>query len=336
MLNPAWLASWYGATASANTTYETAQRYVEYLLTQRDAATGLLTYGLGDWLAVVPSPACTTPTGLLVQDLQALAVAAARLGRTQDAANYSALATTTAAAYHAVLWNGTAYPTQAAAGMALTLNITPPAAVVAAQRALVADVLQRGNVTTGGDIGNRYVLDALARAAGGPDVLWASLLRPSSPGYGYLVAQNETALPESWNDKPAASHIHAMLGHVDEFLYRHVAGLRQHEDDTGWQHVVVAPVLIRGLNWVRCAFAAPSGLMIVHWTATTASARSNETGVEHRTVFVLRLTLPLGVVAEVKLPAGDRQRVRIIGSGREVVLETTGTGLLGLDQTQPA
>jgi hypothetical protein len=50
-----------------NATFPTASAYVEYLLGKRDISTGLLAYGLGDWIPVVPSPMGVTATGILVQ-----------------------------------------------------------------------------------------------------------------------------------------------------------------------------------------------------------------------------------------------------------------------------
>lgn len=205
VLNPYWLYEWYGNAAVLNETYATAVAYVDYLLTRRTPAC-TLDYGLGDWIPVVPSPPGVTATAILVQDLDALAVTAAALGHAAAAANYTALSRAVAAAYQAAFGgaSGGAYPTQCAAGMALTLGITPAAAVAAARAYMVDDVSERGacggaavrvsrramrggragNVTTSGEIGNRYALLALADVPGGGGIaaVWASLLRTDSPG----------------------------------------------------------------------------------------------------------------------------------------------------------
>ena len=47
-----WLLAWYGDKEIVNATYATDQRYLDYLLSQRDA-NGLLSYGLGDWIPVL-------------------------------------------------------------------------------------------------------------------------------------------------------------------------------------------------------------------------------------------------------------------------------------------
>lgn len=306
VLNPAWLLQWYGDSATTAATYATAARYVDYLLGKREAS-GLLTYGLGDWIPVVASPAGVTATGVLYQDLQAMATMAAALGRPADAANYTALAAEVAAAYSAAFAG--AWPTQAAAGIALTLGM-PLTNASAAAEYIVADIRARGNVTTAGEIGNRYALLALADAPGGTDAVWASLQRRDAPGYGWMLSRGETALAESWTDSPGDSHIHAMYGHIDEYLYAHVAGIRQAVGSVAWRAVVIAPQLPGSLAWVNATFSSPRGL--IHAAAVDVGG-----GVVELTVEV-----PPGVVAEVVLPRSGA-RVHISAGMRHVLRDSS-------------
>lgn len=296
-----------------NSTFSTAVRYVDYLLSKREPS-GLLAYGLGDWIPVVASEIGVTATATLFQDLQALARAAAALGLPPAvAANYSALATATGAAFQRA-WggaDGASYPTQCAAGMALALGITPPAARAAAAAALLADVRARGNVTTSGEIGNRYALLALgAMGAEGVQAVWDSLLRPNAPGYGWMLTMGETALSESWTDAPGDSHIHAMYGHIDEFLYKYVAGIRAvGEGGDAWRAVQLAPTLPRDCDWVRASLDSPWGLIEV-------AAQRVVVGGDRVTVNV---TVPPGVEATFKSP--NSGLVRRVGAGKWANLE---------------
>jgi len=307
VLNPAWLLSWYGDSATAADTYQTAARYVDYLLGKREAS-GLLSYGLGDWIPVVASPPGVTATGVLFQDLHAMAAMATALGKPAEAANYTRLAAATAAAYAAAFAG--AWPTQAAAGIALALGV-PLANASAAAAFLVGDVRARGNVTTSGEIGNRYALLALGDAPGGADAVWASLLRTDAPGYGVMLARGETALAETWTDAPGDSHIHAMYGHIDEYLFSRVAGIRQAAGGRAWRDVVLAPVLPAGLDWVNASFDSPRGL--IHAAAVDVGAGAVELTVE----------VPPGVRAEVVLPRSGR--TVLIAAGVRHVLRDTHT-----------
>jgi hypothetical protein len=311
--NPAWLLAWYGDKDIVNATYSTGQRYTDYLLSQRDA-NGLLSYGLGDWIPVVGSPAGVTGTGQLVQNLQVMAKSAAALGRAADAANYTALAGVVAAASEKAFFrSGPAqtYPTQCAAGYALSLGFATDAA--AAQAYIVHDVRTygNGNVTTSGEVGNAYALRALADAPGGPDVVWASLLRTDAPGYGWMLTMGETALAESWTDAPGDSHIHAMYGHIDEYLFAHVAGIRQAPGGSGWRRVLFAPhpPFADGAGaFVRATFESPRGAIVSHARVLDAAG-----------AVELELTCPPGVECAARLPRSGRV-VPVPATGRPHVL----------------
>jgi alpha-L-rhamnosidase len=319
ILNPFWLHALYGDTDTLNATYAAGVRYADYLLSRVEPATGLLAYGLGDWIPVVASPAGVTATGTLVQDLRALAAAAAALGRgAAAAANFSALADAAGAAFERAFFNGApgadAYPTQCAAGYALALNTTADAA--AARAYLLRDVRARGNVTTSGEVGNRYALLALgALGAEGVAAVWDSLLRADAPGYGWMLTMGETALAESWFDASGMSHLHAMYGHVDEFLFAHVAGLRQAPGSVGWARVCVRPALPRGLDWLDVAFDSPKGLLRVAFNVTAHA---------HGALTVrLSVTVPTGVRASIQHPLDARgERIlHVSGGGTHVLTE---------------
>lgn len=345
LMNPAWLYSWYGDAAILNTTYSTATAYVEYLLTQVDRSTGLLTYGLGDWIPVLPSPPGVTATGVLVQDLQALASIAHVLGKDGDAQKYSALAEQFADLYHSSFWSSSnsSYPTQCAAGFALSLNITPPADQPLAYAYLLQDVLSRGNVTTAGEIGNRYALLALANepSGAGIDAVWSSLLRSTAPGYGWMLSMGETALAESWFDAAEDSHIHAMYGHIDEFLYTHIAGIQQdgiapqcrgggraggreqgtgqalpHFAAAGWKCVRIAPRIPRGLEWVNATFDSPRGMIRSSWAVTALSDASPGCAAAG-----VAAGAPSVVEVRVQSPRDTHLRVRLPLSGKELQAE---------------
>lgn len=321
VMNPAWLLQWYADVETTNATYATAQRYVDYLLQARNGA-GLLAYGLGDWIPVEASPPGVTGTGTLVQDLTSLSVAASALGHPAEAANYSALAKAVAAAYEKAFFNasaaaagGAAYPTQCAAGYALSLGFASNA--TAAREFLVRDVRSYGggNVTTSGEVGNVYALRALADAPGGPDAVWASLQRTNSPGYGWMLTRGETALAESWTDAPGDSHIHAMYGHVDEYLYAHVAGIRQAPGGRGWRRVLFAPHPPAGDGegaFVHATFDSPAGRIE---SRATVLARGGAR---------LELTCPVGAACVAALPRSGRV-VPVPATGRaHVILDVDG------------
>lgn len=86
-----------------------------------------------------------------------------------------------------------------------------------------------------------------------------------------------------------------MYGHVDEFLYAFVAGIRQAPNTSAWAHVHLSPTLLRGLDWIDVTFNSPRGLLRVAYNVSAA-------GEEGRVAVELRVSLPPGVDARVTHP----------------------------------
>jgi alpha-L-rhamnosidase len=218
------------------------------------------------------------------------------------------------------------YPSQTANAMALQLRIaSAPGAAAVAAAALLRNVTGMGNVTTSGDIGNRYTWLSLGDA-GMADAVAGVLARDVCPGYGCMLIAGETALVENWYDAPSDSHMHAMLGHIDEYFYRYLAGIQQAtvgwgDDataaaDAPWAAVRIAPVLLPGLDWVNASFDSPAGLIRVAWT------RLRSGGSE---VVELTVELPPQVRGHAVLPLSGRV-VPLDGGGRTPTLRDTAPG----------
>ena len=88
---------------------------------------------------------------------------------------------------------------------------------------LIRDIGQRNNHQTGGDIGHRFILMAL-RNHNRSDVVDAITKRLDYPSYGYILSRGATSLPEQWDG--SGSQLHSMLGHIDEWFYSALAGIR--------------------------------------------------------------------------------------------------------------
>jgi len=312
--NPGFLLEWYSNEDIIQKTYNTSVAYLNYLLSQVNQTSGLLEYGLGDWVPVVGSPPGVTPTGTLVQDLQVLSKAAGVLGLPIASANYSALAKAYGEAYERAYFSPppatNTYPTQAAAGYALALNFSTNISL--AQSYLLNDVITRGNVTTAGEVGNRYAMLGLAATDDGLDALWASLLRTDAPGYGVMLTLGETALAESWYDDGSMSHIHAMYGHIDEIFYGYYAGFQQEQGSIGWRRVkfVPHPLFSEGTGaWVNATYNSPRGLLTSHSIVTSSTAGKRKVN--------LAFTCPVGVDCTVMMPLSKRI-VHVPGIGEEI------------------
>jgi alpha-L-rhamnosidase len=123
------------------------------------------------------------------------------------------------------------------------------------------------------------------------------------------VRQGLTTLPESWDARPGTGNSmnHFMLGHLMEWQFAYVAGIRQQPGSVGWRRIVIAPNP-GGLDSAVASFRSPVGLIAVSWRNTPS-------------LFSMEVTVPTGVEAETLLPNGERRSlpagVSVVKMGRQ-------------------
>jgi alpha-L-rhamnosidase len=128
------------------------------------------------------------------------------------------------------------------------------------------------------------------------NTLCTLLRRTDYPGYGYFVRQGCTTLPEMWEiNRPNSTVIHTSYTGISAVFIRGIAGIRQ--GDCGVDTMLVAPVLVDGLEWVRATVETPYGLVKSSWHRTTDRVD-------------YRLTVPFGVVVRLRLPGRPEELLR--------------------------
>ena len=171
---------------------------------------------------------------------------------------------------------------------------------------LVADVHRAGNHPTAGDIGHRYLLRALLDA-GRSDVVYDMASRTDAPSYGAQLASGATSLTEAWDGNPASSLNHLMLGHIEEWFYAGLAGIRPDLETPGLTRVTIRPEPVGDVKWVEASWESFRGPVAVRW-------RVEGTG------FHLAVDVPPGITATVAVPAAEGAAVKADGAkplGRE-------------------
>ena len=286
-----WLA-WqiYGDRATLAEGYRTMQAYRDYL--NGKLQDGLLTYGLGDWYDIGPRPpgySQLTPQGVTASslywsDLKVMEQAGRALGYSADSAAADRLAT----AFQKAYWRNDSYATgsQTSLAMPLALGLAPDDARRGLAEKLVADIRAHGNHTTAGDIGYRYVLRALMDAGRG-DVVYDMAVEETAPSYAGQIARGATSLTEAWDANPNSSQNHLMLGHIEDWFYAGLAGIRP--QDPGLRHIEVRPQAVGDLTWVKAKWETFRGPVAVEWKRDSRR-------------FHLQVSLPPGMTAAVVLP----------------------------------
>ena len=182
--------------------------------------------------------------------------------------------------------------------MPLYLGMVEPERRPAALDHLVRDVRQRGNAVTSGDIGYRYLLQALA-GGGRSDVIFDMASRTDTPSYGYQLKKGATALAEAWDANPKLSQNHCMLGHIEEWFYRSLAGIDAAPDAVAFDKIVIRPQVVGDIRWAEGRYRSPRGEIVSRWRIENGK-------------FLLRVKIPVGSTAVVYVPGAAPVEV---GSG---------------------
>ena len=250
------------------------KRYVDYLATQDSCY--ILKQGLGDWYDYGPGRAGfaqNTPMALvstahyywwnhLMQEPRADSIRAAFIREFYHPDTHRV---------------GTG--SQCAYAIALEMGLVPEKDRQTVLDSLVADIHHHGDRLTTGDVGNRYLFNALIHH-GQQELLYKMLNHYDVPGYGYQIKLGHTTLTEQWNPEFGASMNHFMMGHINNILVPYILGIWRQ----GSQYVI-APHPIGDLTW--CKGSMEEVQVAWHIEGDT---------------FVVDVNIPTGTTATVKMP----------------------------------
>jgi hypothetical protein len=232
-----------------------------------------------------------------------VAHAATVLGKTDEAESYQRLFDEIRQEFQRAFYDTTAKTLknngscQAAHSAALSIGLVPEQDRPAVLRAIVADLEKRNWQQTVGEVMQVFFVRALAEGNRN-DVLHRVYNREQRGGYGYMVKQGFTTLPESWDARPGTGNSmnHFMLGHLMEWHYAYVAGIRQQPGSIGWKKVLIAPSPGQ-LRSATASFQSPAGKIDVQWKRTDNS-------------FTMTVTIPKGIEATAILPDGTQRALK--------------------------
>jgi hypothetical protein len=102
-----------------------------------------------------------------------------------------------------------------------------------------------------------------------------------------------TALTESWQAYPNVSNNHFMLGHLMEWFYAGLCGIKQAKDGVAYNKIEIKPQPVGDITYAKADFHSPYGMIKTDWT-------KNGDG------FELNVTIPANTTAEIYLPGGKK------------------------------
>ncbi|MCY2993817.1 MAG: glycoside hydrolase family 78 protein [Planctomycetota bacterium] len=301
VFNPWHVQQMYGDRSLLDQHYDVMRRYVDYLAST--AKGQIVSHGLGDWYDIGPrgpgesqlTSKGLTATAIYYGDLVIVAETAQQLGHAEDAKRYAEQAAQVRTAFNSQFFhpdqNRYDRGSQTAQAMPLVLGLVEADRRAAVLENLVQAVRANRNRVTAGDVGFMYVVRALSDAGRG-EVLYDLVTQDDGPGYAYQLKHGATTLTEAWDTNPGSSQNHCMLGHVEEWFYRGLAGIVPGPARAGFKQFTLRPQVVGDLTWVKAHYDSVHGRISSHWRIADGK-------------LVWDFTVPPNTTATVYMPAQD-------------------------------
>ncbi len=304
----------YGDSSLIVEYYDVMKKYVNYL--SSTATNHILSHGLGDWYDYhkdfPAGPSRNTPIPLSATmhyyiDIDFLVKAAEMTGNTNDLIFYSKLRDEVKTAYNKEFFNeetkqyGTG--SQASNSMSLFAGLVESNHKNAVLDNLVKDIEKHGYKLTTGDVGNRYLYQVLANN-GLNEVMYKMHNHKDVPGYGFQIQFGATTLTEQWDPRKGNSWNHFMMGQIEEWFYKSLAGInvdRRH--NSGFQNIIIAPQPVGDLKFAEASYNSLYGKISTNWKVDD-------------NIFTLEVSIPANCKAKVYLP--NENDYKEVGSGNYI------------------
>lgn len=316
----------YGDEARLAQHYPAMAGHLESIL-PRLSENGLWEKGFqfGDWLDPTaphdkPMAAKSNPSVIanacLFRTASFAALAAGKLGKTEDAQRWTALAARTRSAFQQTYVEPDGRlrsDAQAVYALAIHFGLLDDEQRRAAAARLAELVRESGHRVQTGFAGTPYVVWALSEHGYVEDA-YRLLLQTDNPSWLYAVAMGATTIWERWdsllpdgtvNPGEMTSFNHYALGAVVDWLYKAVAGIRP--ASPGYQRLHLQPTPGPGLDWARAELDTRYGTVACGWRREGGE-------------IVIECTVPEGIEADLHTGQGQ---VRVLGAGRHEIRTTT-------------
>ncbi len=259
--------------------YASMERYMDWL-----ASTGHLgpnpTYG--DWLAYEPTDNRFISVAYYALDALYMETMSRVIGREDRAAHYAAVYADQRDYFRATYCdeNGDLLPehrTQCGYLLALRINLLSEENRPAAIAGLKEKIISNGYKLSTGFVGSCILNEVLAEV-GENNLAYSLLLQTENPSWLYSVHQGATTIWERWNSYTKAtgfgdvgmnSFNHYAYGAVQEWMYRHIAGIETTEEAPGF----AAPILQPKPD-TRTPEEIPAGQEKITWAKTSYESRA--------------------------------------------------------------
>ena len=316
-----WMVwQWYGDLSVVEEALPMMTRYVNYLGTKADGH--ILSHGLGDWFDYGPNspgeaqltPKALTATAIWYYDIVLLSKMMELTHHQEDALKMQALAVEVKNAFNAKFFNQQTkvYSTgsQTAMSMPLCVGLVNESDRKEVFKNLVESINKSGKSLTAGDIGFHFLVKALEEG-GGSQLLFDMNFRNDVPGYGFQLKKGATALTESWPALEEVSNNHLMLGHIMEWFYTGLGGIKQEENSVGFRNITIRPEIVGDLTWMKSSYQSPYGKIRSEWK-------------KENNILEMKVEIPVNTSASIYLLTDQEASITENGKKAEVLKTADG------------
>jgi len=302
---PWMIYQWYGDKEVMKMAYPMMKKYVDYLGTK--AKDHIVSHGLGDWYDLGPkfpgeaqlTPKAVTATAIYYYDIILLSQMAELLENNEDAKQLNDLSVEVKKAFNDKFFNAetNVYSTgsQTAMSMPLCVGLVDETKRGEVVNNLVASINKSGKALTAGDIGFHFLVKALEES-GQSQLLYDMNYRNDIPGYGFQLKKGATALTESWAALEEVSNNHLMLGHIMEWFYTGLGGIKQDNQSVAFKNIIIRPETVGDISEAKTTYLSPYGMIKSEWTKRDG-------------FFTLKVEVPVNASATVYLPTTNSNAV---------------------------
>ena len=296
---------WYGDMEAVKKAYPMMKKYLSYLMDM--SKDHILSHGLGDWYDLGPkfpgeaqlTPREVTATSIYFYDTKLLAEMARLIGNKEDAQYYTKMAEEIKKAFNKKFFNPVTnvYSTgsQTAYSMPLFFGMVDDSCKKEVVGNLIKSIIDNNKALTAGDVGYRYLLRVLEQE-GQSQLIYEMNSKTDVPGYGYQLSKGATALTESWAALKYVSNNHMMLGHLMEWFYSGIGGIRQMPGSKSYDNILISPEITGDLTWAETTFNTIHGEIATSW-----KIEGNN--------LIISVTVPVNCNAVVAVPQSDPDKI---------------------------
>ena len=273
ILGVKWHYLFYGEKQVIADNYDMGRKYLEHLKTKINEE-GFLNYGLGDWGNPKNQYAReNVETAFLYADAVTLADFAKILRKEEEEVAFLHFAEEVKANYNQKLlvqdekgkWCYRSFEhkekvvmTQACEALPLYWGMVPKSKEGDVAEAFRQTLLEKQGFVSG-EVGLPYIIQTASRY-GMNDLICSFITKPEHPSYYAFVKEGLTTLGEYWEENPR-SHCHDMMGHIIEWYYNGLAGIKPLEP--GFKRVLIKPYLPKSMNYMKCRYESVNGTIQV-------------------------------------------------------------------------